>query len=81
METPDFELYLPVSRLESDISRIIAKVAISSRLPGVSIKIEVASRFEKCNRLYQKEAFTPLLLEGIGACTNALKCDFQLSGH
>ena len=63
-ETPDFELYLPVSRLESDISRIIAKVAISCRLPGVSIKIDVASRFEKCNRLYQKNAFTPLLLEG-----------------
>jgi len=28
---------------------------------GVSIKIEVASRFEKSNRLYQKEAFTPLV--------------------
>ena len=33
---------------------------------GVSIKIEVASRFEKSKRLYQKEAFTPLLLEGSG---------------
>ena len=25
-ETPDFELFLPVSRLESEISRIIAEV-------------------------------------------------------
>ena len=33
---------------------------------GVSIKIEVASNFEKSNRLYQKEAFTPLHLEGSG---------------
>ena len=33
---------------------------------GVSTKIEVASRFEKSNRLYQKEAFTPLFLEGSG---------------
>ena len=33
---------------------------------GVSTKIEVASRFEKSNRLYQKEAFTSLLLEGTG---------------
>ena len=33
---------------------------------GVSIKIEVASRFEKSNRLYQKEAFTSLFLEGSG---------------
>ena len=28
------------------------------------MKIEVAGRFEKSNRLYQKEAFTPFLLEG-----------------
>ena len=34
---------------------------------GVSTKIEVASRFEKSNRLYQKEAFTSLFLEGSGA--------------
>ena len=33
---------------------------------GVSIKIEVASRFEKSNRLYQKEAFTSLFLEWSG---------------
>ena len=33
---------------------------------GVSITIEEASRFEKSNRLYQKEAFTSLLLEGSG---------------
>ena len=31
---------------------------------GVSIIIEVPTRFEKTNQLYQKEAFTPLLLEG-----------------
>ena len=31
---------------------------------GVSITIEVASRFEKSNQLYQKEAFTSLFLEG-----------------
>ena len=30
------------------------------------MKIEVAGRFEKSNRLYQKEAFTPFLLEGCG---------------
>ena len=34
---------------------------------GVSTKIEVASRFEKSNRLYQKEAFTYLFLEGSGS--------------
>ena len=33
---------------------------------GVSTKIEVASRFEKSNQLYQKEAFTSLFLEGSG---------------
>ena len=33
---------------------------------GVSITIEVASRFEKSNRLYQKEAFTSLLFDGSG---------------
>ena len=37
-ETPDFGPYLPVSRLESDISRIIAKVAISCRLNFPTIK-------------------------------------------
>ena len=30
------------------------------------LKIEVASRFEKSNRLHQKEAFTPLLQKGSG---------------
>ena len=36
-------------------------------VPGVSmLKIEVASRFEKSNRLYQKEAFTPHLQKGSG---------------
>ena len=33
---------------------------------GVSTKIEVASRFEKSNQLYQKEAFTSLFLERSG---------------
>ena len=28
------------------------------------MKIKVAGRFEKSNRLYQREAFTPFLLEG-----------------
>ena len=37
-----------------------------NQLAGVSIKIEVAGRFEKSNQLYQKEAFTPLFLEGSG---------------
>ena len=41
---------------------------------GVSTKIEVASRFEKSNQLYQKEAFTPLLLEG-----SALLENFEIS--
>ena len=31
------------------------------------MKIEVAGRFEKSNRPYQKEAFTPFLLEGSGS--------------
>ena len=33
---------------------------------GFQKKIEVASRFDKSNRLYQNEAFTPLLLQGSG---------------
>ena len=37
-----------------------------NQLAGVSIKIEVAGRFEKSNQLYQKEAFTSLFLEGSG---------------
>ena len=40
-ETPDFGPYLPVSRLESDISRIIAKVAISCRLDFPTIKFQM----------------------------------------
>ena len=40
-ETPDFRLYLPVSRLESDISQIIAKVAISCRLDSPTIKFQI----------------------------------------
>ena len=40
-ETPDFGPYLPVSRLESDISRIIAKVAISCRLDFPTIKFQI----------------------------------------
>ena len=61
-----------------------------NQLAGVSIKIEVAGRFEKSNQLYQKEAFTSLFLEGSGggACTpwkfqnfNALECGFQRSGR
>ena len=35
------------------------------RSPGVSLKIEVASRVEKSNQLYQQEAFG-LLPEGSG---------------
>ena len=37
-----------------------------NNIVGVAIKIDVANRFEKSNWLYQKEAFTPLLLEGFG---------------
>ena len=40
-ETPDFGPYLPVSRLESDISRIIAKVAIFCRLNFPTIKFQI----------------------------------------
>ena len=40
-ETPDFRLYLPVSRLEFDISRIIAKVAISCRLDFPTINFQI----------------------------------------
>ena len=40
-ESPDFGPYLPVSRLESDISRIIAKVAISCRLDFPTIKFQI----------------------------------------
>ena len=43
---------------------------------AVSIKIEVASRFEKSKRLYQKEAFTPLLLEGSGGVLQCPKMRF-----
>ena len=32
------------------------------------MKIEVAHRFEKSNWLYQKEAFTPLLVQGVWGC-------------
>ena len=39
LETPDFGPYLPVSRLESGISRIITKVAISCRIDFPTIKI------------------------------------------
>ena len=39
--TPDFKLYLPVSRLESHISRIIAKVAISCRLDFPTINFQI----------------------------------------
>ena len=40
-ETPDFGLYLPVFRLESDISRIIGKVAISCRLDFPTINFQI----------------------------------------
>ena len=40
-ETPDFVPYLPVSRLESDISWIIAEVAISCRLNFSTIKFQI----------------------------------------
>ena len=46
---------------------------------GVSTKIEVASRFEKSNQLYQKEAFTPLLLEGSGGLHFLKISKFQCS--
>ena len=36
-----FEPYLPVSRLESDISRIIAKIAISCTLDFPTIKFQI----------------------------------------
>ena len=40
-ETPEFGLYFLVSRLESDISQIIAKVAISHRLDFLTIKFQI----------------------------------------
>ena len=40
-ETSDFGPYLLVSRLESDISQIIAKVAISCRLDFPTIKFQI----------------------------------------
>ena len=40
-ETPYFGLYLPVSRLESDISRIIAQVVISCSLDFLTIKFQI----------------------------------------
>ena len=40
-ETPDFEPYLPVSRLMSGISRIIAEVAIYCRLDFPTIKSQI----------------------------------------
>ena len=40
-ETPEFELYLPDSRLGSDIFRIIAKDVISCRLDFPIIKFEI----------------------------------------
>ena len=38
--TPDFGPYLPVSKLESDISQIIAQVAISCSLHFMTIKFQ-----------------------------------------
>ena len=40
-ETPDFGPYLLVSRLESCVSQIIAKVAISCRLNFPTIKFQI----------------------------------------
>ena len=40
-ETPDFGPYPPVSRLESDISRIIAKIAISCRHDFPTTKFQI----------------------------------------
>ena len=40
-QTPDFGLYLPVSILESDTSRIIAKIAISCTLVFPTIKFQI----------------------------------------
>ena len=40
-ETPDFGLYLLVSRLESDISWIIAQIAISCTLNFPTIKLQI----------------------------------------
>ena len=47
------------------------------RWSGVSIKIEVASRFESSNRLYQQEAIGPLLLGGRGG--HSLPENFAIS--
>ena len=40
-DAPDFEPLLPVSRLESEISRIIAKFAFSCRLDFLSMKFQI----------------------------------------
>ena len=45
-ETPDFGLHLPVSRLESDVSRLITKVAISCRIDFPTIKFQIIAMFE-----------------------------------
>ena len=72
---------------ELKIRRIWSIAALN--VPGVSmLKIEVAGRFEKGNRLHQKGAFTLLLQKWSGGVLplkfrnfNALKCDFQRSWH
>ena len=45
-ETPDFGRYLPVNRLESDISRIMAKVALSCKLDFPTTKIQIFAVFD-----------------------------------
>ena len=40
-KTPDFGPYLPVSRWESNISRIIVKIAISCTLDFLTIKFQI----------------------------------------
>ena len=42
----------------------ISKQKFRYQQEGVSMKIEVASRFEKSNRLYQQGAIGPLFLGG-----------------
>ena len=49
-----------------DIPLLFEKTKYALPFSEVPIKLEVAGRFEKSNNLYQKETFTPLLLEGSG---------------
>ena len=60
-------LYDDVMYLIHDTCHVLhALTTVSHNITGVSIKIEVASRFEKSIRLYQQGAVSPLFLEGSG---------------